>query len=106
MGVVLRFSDELVVGGVYMSLLIKQTGWVFRKPKAFLVAAMEKLLKLMGNKHDRQNSKQLELLTDALCGTTATLPEAWFVHEKETLALALGGDYDPQVMKFRCANDG
>jgi len=45
-------------------------------------------------------------LTDALCGTTATLPEAWFVHEKETLALALGGDYDPQVMKFRCANDG
>ena len=41
-------------------------------------------------------------LTSALCGVEATLPLAWFVAEHDTLALALGGRYDPQPMRFEC----
>jgi len=61
-------GDELVVGGVFMHLLIKQTGWVFRKPKEFLVAAMEKYLQLMVAQKGVRNSAHVELLTDALTG--------------------------------------
>ena len=61
-------GDELVVGGVFMHLLIKQTGWVFRKPKEFLVAAMEKYLQLMGEVRSSRNTAHVELLTDALTG--------------------------------------
>lgn len=43
-------------------------------------------------------------LTSALCGVQATLPAAWFVHERDKLALALGGRYDPRPMKFECRN--
>jgi DnaJ family protein C protein 13 len=39
-------GDDLVVGGVFLSLLIKQPGWVFRKPKDFLIAIMDKCVVL------------------------------------------------------------
>ena len=39
-------------------------------------------------------------LTEALCGVRLTIPAAWFVHEMHALALALGGSYDPEVMRF------
>jgi len=34
------------------------------------------------------------LLTEKLCGTRARLTKAWFVHERDTLALALGGAFE------------
>lgn len=34
------------------------------------------------------------LLTEKLCGTRARLTKAWFVHERDTLALALGGGFE------------
>jgi DnaJ family protein C protein 13 len=37
---------EVVVGGVFLRLLVKQPNWVFRKPKDFVVALTEKLIHL------------------------------------------------------------
>eukprot|EP00039_Didymoeca_costata_P023981 m.8876 g.8876 ORF g.8876 m.8876 type:complete len:2271 (-) comp3968_c0_seq1:482-7294(-) len=61
-------GDELVVGGVFMHLLLKQPNWVFRKPKDFLVAALEKYLQLLQSESSDRTRKHMELLTDAFCG--------------------------------------
>ena len=42
----------------------------------------------------------------SLCGTEATLPVAWFVRERDKLALALGGEYEPETMPFACEAGG
>jgi DnaJ family protein C protein 13 len=60
-------GDDVVVGGVFLSLLIKQPGWVFRKPKEFLVGAMEKYLKILTKQdHSAKDGRQLETITEAL----------------------------------------
>lgn len=60
-------GDEVVVGGVFLNLLIKQPQWVFRKPKDFLVAAMEKYLKVLNDpKLGAKRDKDLEVITEAL----------------------------------------
>ena len=33
-------SNEVVIGGVFLRLLIKQPNWALRKPKEFLVAVL------------------------------------------------------------------
>ena len=45
------------------------------------------------------------LLTEKLCGTRARLEKAWFVHERETLALALGGGFETFEAHFGCRGD-
>ena len=45
-------------------------------------------------------------MTASLCGTEATLPVAWFVRERDKLALALGGEYEPETMPFACEAGG
>ena len=47
------------------------------------------------------------LLTEKLCGTRARLTKAWFVHERDTLALALGGRFETFDARFGddCGDD-
>ena len=47
------------------------------------------------------------LLTEKLCGTRARLTKAWFVHERDTLALALGGRFETFDARFgeNCGDD-
>ena len=47
------------------------------------------------------------LLTEKLCGTRAHLTKAWFVHERDTLALALGGGFETFDARFGddCGDD-
>mmetsp|Transcript_15543 Transcript_15543/g.46103 ORF Transcript_15543/g.46103 Transcript_15543/m.46103 type:complete len:2307 (-) Transcript_15543:50-6970(-) len=60
-------GDDVVVGGVFLSLLIKTPGWVFRKPKEFLVGSMEKFIKILSKKdHTAKDARQLETITEAL----------------------------------------
>ncbi|KYQ94058.1 DnaJ like protein [Tieghemostelium lacteum] len=42
-------SDELFIGGVYISLFIKQPGWSLRNPRKFLLEVFDQLLKLAQN---------------------------------------------------------
>jgi hypothetical protein len=42
------------------------------------------------------------LLTEKLCGTRARLNKAWFVHERDKLALALGGRFETFEAHFGC----
>ena len=56
-----------------------------------------------GGDHGTAAAKRAAVaLTEALCGVRVTIPAAWFVHEMHALALALGGSYDPEVMRFEC----
>ena len=50
--------------------------------------------------------KAAAAMTASLCGTEATLPVAWFVREYDKLALALGGEYEPETMPFACEAGG
>lgn len=50
--------------------------------------------------------KAAAAMTASLCGTEATLPVAWFVREFDKLALALGGEYEPETMPFACEAGG
>ena len=60
-------SGEVVVGGVFLRLLIKQPNWAFRKPREFLVAIMEKYIQLATKSNLEDGSLQsLEQVTDAL----------------------------------------
>ena len=45
-------------------------------------------------------------MTKALCGLEVVLPAAWFVRERDKLALALGGEYEPEEMPFMCEAGG
>lgn len=60
-------GDEVVVGGVFLGLLVKQPAWVFRKPKDFLVGIMEKYLQILcKSEHTARDARQLEIVTDAM----------------------------------------
>ena len=55
----------------------------------------------------RANAKSVAReLSNALCGLEMTLPMAWFVEERHTLALALGGEYDTVGAPFRDCHEG
>jgi hypothetical protein len=43
-----------------------------------------------------------ESLTEKVCGVRVTLPVAWFVSERDKLALALGGEFETREAPFEC----
>eukprot|EP01132_Coremiostelium_polycephalum_P003894 gene3894-4860_t len=45
-------ENELFIGGVYISLFLKQPGWSLRNPRKFLLEVFDMLLKLAGSIHD------------------------------------------------------
>jgi hypothetical protein len=45
-------------------------------------------------------------LTERLCGVEVTLPIAWFVQERDKLALALGGAHDATPTTFDACGGG
>jgi hypothetical protein len=65
------------------------------------------LARFLGTVGTSENAKMVAReLTNSLCGLEMTLPIAWFVEERHTLALALGGEYDTVGAPFRdCRSD-
>jgi hypothetical protein len=60
------------------------------------------LARFLGTTGTSENAKAVAReLTNSLCGLEMTLPMAWFVEERHTLALALGGEYDTVGAPFR-----
>eukprot|EP00040_Diaphanoeca_grandis_P032411 m.196277 g.196277 ORF g.196277 m.196277 type:complete len:2301 (-) comp32615_c0_seq1:478-7380(-) len=61
-------GDDIVCGGVFLGLLVKQPQWQFRKPKEFLVQIMEKYIQVVQKPdHNAKNARQLEIITTAMC---------------------------------------
>ena len=59
------------------------------------------LARFLGTSGTSENAKKVaQELTDKLCGLEITLPMAWFVEERHTLALALGGEFDTVGVPF------
>jgi len=103
-------GDELVVGGVFISLLEKQPNWVFRKPKDFLVSAMETYLKLLQVERTSKTTKQLEMLTNALCGLFRAQIElvnqvAGLGHLNRVAAMMSKKDDEKQASLLRVCNE-
>ena len=103
-------GDELVVGGVFISLLEKQPNWVFRKPKDFLVSAMEMFLKLLQVDRTAKTTKQLEMLTNALCGLFRSQIElvnqvAALGHLNRVAAAMTKKDEEKQAALLRVCNE-
>jgi DnaJ family protein C protein 13 len=103
-------GDELVVGGVFISLLEKQPNWVFRKPKEFLVAAMESYLKLLQVDRTSKTTTQLEMLTNALCGLFRQQIElvnqvAGLGHLNRVAAMMTKKDEEKQASLLRVCNE-
>ncbi|CAL6381212.1 unnamed protein product [Bathycoccus prasinos] len=60
------------------------------------------LARFLGTTGTSENAKNVAReLTNVLCGLEMTLPMAWFVEERHTLALALEGEYDTVGAPFR-----
>lgn len=69
-------SGEVVVGGVFLRLLIKQPNWAFRKPKEFLVAIMDKYIQLASKAQmDADTVHSLEQVTEALTALLMAQPD-------------------------------
>ena len=65
------------------------------------------LARFLGTTGTSENAKSVAReLSNALCGLEMTLPMAWFVEERHTLALALGGEYDTVGAPFRDCHEG
>lgn len=88
--------DDMQVGGVYLSLFIKQPMWSVRKPREFLQELLEKFCELCQKPH--QDKEVLELVGDATCKFLASQPSMC------DYIVALG--YLPQLVKqFDHKND-
>lgn len=71
-----ELAGEVVVGGVFLRLLIKQPTWSFRRPKEFLVAILEKHTQLANKSSlDGSSAKALQTVTDALVAFLNAQPE-------------------------------
>jgi len=55
-------TETLQVGGVYLSLFVKQPSWAVRRPRDFLQALMEKFLEVAGTPLPARDKEVLELL--------------------------------------------
>eukprot|EP00388_Colpodella_angusta_P019071 GDKJ01047650.1.p1 GENE.GDKJ01047650.1~~GDKJ01047650.1.p1 ORF type:complete len:831 (+),score=58.24 GDKJ01047650.1:186-2495(+) len=64
--------EDLQVGGVYLSLFMKQPNWNLRKPKEFLMAIFEKFVEVCSN--TARNEEVLTLITDSICGFLSGQP--------------------------------
>jgi DnaJ family protein C protein 13 len=81
--------DDLQVGGVYLSLFVKQPMWSVRKPRDFLQGLLEKFCELSQKPH--QDKEVLELVGDATCKFLSSQPSMC------DYIVALG--YLPQLVK-------
>ena len=64
--------EDLQVGGVYLSLFMKQPNWNLRKPKDFLMAMLEKFVEVCAN--TARNEEVLALVTDSMCSFLSGQP--------------------------------
>ena len=67
-------ADELEVGGVMLSLYVKQPGWTVRKPRDFLAGLMEHITTISGEQ--RSNVDTFDLLTRSAGLFFTTTPSA------------------------------
>lgn len=62
-----ELAGEVVVGGVFLRLLVKQPNWPFRKPKEFLVAMMDRFVLLTTkSSYDSNSLAQVDVISEAL----------------------------------------
>lgn len=69
-------SNEIMIGGVFLRLLIKQPNWVLRKPKEFLVAIMDEFARMLAKETvDSSFQERLSVVSECLAVLLSTQNE-------------------------------